>query len=96
MVLSDQVNKIKVPTFALNAVDDQIVDPNFVPRKQVCAPGSNVCMAQTDFGTHCCHLTGALIPKSWYPYPCMEFIEFLEAKKNLCNTPRDSNKTVKN
>ena len=87
VTLSDQVSKIKVPTFALGANDDQLCEDKLAPRKQVCAPDSNICLAQTDFGTHCCHLTGGLIPKSWYPYPCMEFIEFLEAK-NLSSATR--------
>ena len=84
VTVSDQVTKIKVPTFTLGACDDQIVDDWAVtPRKQACDPNSNVCVAMTDFGAHCCHLTGKFLPESWYPYPCMEFFEFLESRKQL-------------
>ena len=67
ITLADHVTKIKVPTFALGARDDCIVDDNVTPRKSACAQESNVCIAMTDFGTHVCHLTGSLFPKSWYP-----------------------------
>ena len=90
VTVADQVTKIKVPTFALGACDDQIVDDTMVPRKQACAPDSNVCVAMTDFGSHCCHMVGGIIPKSWYPYPCMEFIEFLESRKQLSPTSGNS------
>ena len=81
VTVADHVTKIKVPTFALGACDDQIVDKSLTPREQACAPNSNVCVAMTDSGSHCCHLTGRFLPRSWYPYPCMEFIEYLEARK---------------
>ena len=76
--LSDKVAKIRIPTFCLGACDDQVTDNKVTPRKMVTATDSNVCVAMTDYGAHCCHMIGPIIPKSWYPYPCMEFIEFLE------------------
>ena len=87
VTVADKILKIKVPTFALSAKDDQIAGDAWVPRKQAQSPDSNVCIGVTDFGTHCAHLTGRIFPKSWYPVPCMEFIEFLESRKQLSNSP---------
>ena len=90
ITLADQVLSIKVPTFALGARDDQIADDSVTPREIVCKSESNVCVAVTDYGTHCCHITGRLIPRSWYPFPCMEFIEFLESQKQLAVVREES------
>ena len=93
VTVSDQVTKIKVPTFALGACDDQIAPNSLTPHKQASAPDSNVCVAMTDYGSHTCHMEGGLFPKSWYPYPCMEFIEFLESRKQLQPT-REGTKVI--
>ena len=72
---------IKVPTFSLQAKDDGMFTDEFTPRKRSQKRNSKVCIGVTDFGMHCCHITGWLIPTYWSPKPCMEFIEFLETKK---------------
>ena len=81
VTVADKILKIKVPTFGLSAKDDQLAGDDFVPRKQAQSPDSNICIGVTDFGAHCAHTTGRIIPKVWYPLPCMEFIEFLESRR---------------
>ena len=88
--IADKLLKIRVPTFALSACDDQIAGDAFVPRKQAQAPDSHICIGVTDFGSHVSHMTGRVFPKTWYPLPCMEFIEFLESRLQYSNTRTQS------
>ena len=87
VTVADRLPKIKVPTFALSSVDDQIADDRVVPRKQAQSPDSNVCIGVTDYGGHCNYISGRIFPESWYPIPCMEFIEFLESRRQFSNSP---------
>ena len=80
MTIGDKVKKIRVPTFGLSAKNDQVCDDSFVPRKQVEDVNCPVILGVTEYGSHAGHLTGWLYPQTWYQYPCMEFIEFLEKK----------------
>ena len=78
--LAGRLSEISVPTFGLSAVDDAMCGDFCLPRKEIQASNSKVCVATTNYGNHACHLTGTILPKSWYQIPCMEFFEFLEKK----------------
>ena len=73
-------DKIKVPMFALTAKDDSFFTDEFVPKKRAQCEDSNVLIACSDNGMHCCHLSGWLIPTFWSPVPIMEWLNFLELK----------------
>ena len=84
IVLADHVLDIKVPTFALDAEDDQICGGHMLaPIKAAKSEESHIMLAATNYGAHVCHLYGHLVPKPWYPKPCLEFFHFLEARKTL-------------
>ena len=83
MSLAERVTDIKVPTFALGAEDDQICGHFCAPTKAAQSDESHIIFGTTDYGAHVCHLYGHLIPKPWYPKPCLEFLHFLEARKTL-------------
>jgi predicted alpha/beta-fold hydrolase len=73
------LQKIKVPTFFLNAIDDPIIDPKLYPYKEM-ENNENIFMATTKRGGHCTHFTGKLRPSQWFPKPFLEFMEFIESK----------------
>mmetsp|Transcript_22604 Transcript_22604/g.27958 ORF Transcript_22604/g.27958 Transcript_22604/m.27958 type:complete len:258 (-) Transcript_22604:135-908(-) len=81
--LAERVTDIKVPTFALGASDDQICGHMFAPTKAAQSPESRICFGTTDYGAHVCHLYGHLIPKPWYTKPCLEFLQFIEARSTF-------------
>lgn len=81
--MGDNIGKIEVPTFGLNSVDDMMFPDWTTPRSLVSKKGSNIILAVSDFGSHVCYVTGTLIPSTWYPDPCLRFIEFLEEEKQL-------------
>ena len=70
---------IRVPTFSLQSKDDAMFTDQFTPRDKAAKKNSKVCIGVTDFGMHCCHITGWLIPTYWSPKPCMEFVQYLES-----------------
>ena len=76
-------DRIKVTTFALQSKDDALFTDEFTPKKQAQSENSKVFLASTDYGMHACHITGWLIPTFWSPVPCMEFLKFMESKKQL-------------
>ena len=39
-------------------------------------------IATSEYGTHCNHMTGDLLPKSWYQYPCAEFLYYMANRNN--------------
>ena len=80
MTVAGKMKNIKVPTFGLSAKDDNVCGDQFLPKKEVMESDNSVCLAVTNYGSHACHIGGWLYPKCWYPYPCMEFIEFLEKR----------------
>lgn len=61
--VAGKLNKISVPTFCLSSDDDFCTPPVFNPIKEVQAPDSNVLLATTEFGSHCSHISGKLIPE---------------------------------
>lgn len=64
--LAGKLNKIKVPTFSLGTLDDQVINPACEPIKEAQAPDSNLILGSTTHGTHVCHIAGNLLPKQWY------------------------------
>jgi len=78
--VAERLTEIKVPTFALGAADDQICGHMYAPIKAAQGSESRVCFGTTDYGAHVCHVYGHLVPKPWYPKPCLEFLHFLEAR----------------
>ena len=74
------VRNIKVPTFGFGAVDDQLCGNQFIPFDDIESKNSNVLLANSLYGAHACHITGNLLPKTWYQIPCMEFLNFMEKK----------------
>ena len=81
MTLNGRLNQIKMPLFALGAMDDLILDPKAVPNREVSEGDSPAIIATTDKGAHCALLTGTLLPKCWYQEPCIEFLDFIESKR---------------
>ena len=78
MSVDKEVLRIKVPTFAFGAIDDQLCGNQFIPFKDIESKNSNVFLASSLYGAHATHLTGNLLPRTWYQVPCMEFLNFLE------------------
>ena len=66
MTLNHRLGDIKVPLFAFGAQDDVILSQTTIPRQEVAALSNPVCVATSQRGAHCCHLTGLLRPKCWY------------------------------
>ena len=87
VTLAGRLDQIAVPTLALHAWDDQMIGPHTVPVKEIEAKGSNVMLASTPKGAHCCYLAGKITPKPFYWKPFLQFFKFLEQKKenNLQN-----------
>jgi len=84
VTIAEYITDIKVPTFALDAKDDQICGGSlFAPLKLVQSSESKVMLAATDFGAHVCHMQGHFIPKPWYTTPIMEWLEFMEARNTF-------------
>ena len=82
--IAEHVTDIKVPTFALDAKDDQLCGTEFfAPTKAVQGQESKVMLATTDFGAHVCHMQGHLIPKPWYTPVIMEWLQFMEAQNTF-------------
>jgi len=75
--LDGKMDQIKVPTFALTSENDFISDERVLPRKEI-EQSSNVMMGLSKRGSHCCYLSGILLPKAWYPEPFLEWFEFHE------------------
>ena len=76
-----QLHKIKVPTFFLNTLDDPTIDPCLYPYKEL-ENNDFIVSAFTKRGGHCGHFTGGFRPYQWFTAPYMDFLEFLEARKN--------------
>lgn len=87
--VAEKALDIKVPTFCLDAADDQICGGNmYAPRKAAQSEQSRLCLASTSYGAHVCHLYGHIVPKPWYTKPCLEYFQFLEAR-NTFNKKED-------
>lgn len=69
---------IKVPTLCLSAYDDPCFNPDLYPFKEFDGASDYVALAITKRGSHCCHLTGGLVPTQWHPSVFLEFLEFIE------------------
>lgn len=65
---------------AFGAADDYINDSSLIPVDEVRRGKSPVMILTSEYGTHANHLTGNFLPKSWYQYPCAEFLYFMEDK----------------
>jgi predicted alpha/beta-fold hydrolase len=65
-IMTGRFKHIKVPTFCLSADNDQITPPYTNPYKECQAPDSNVILATTEYGAHCCHVTGTIKPRTWF------------------------------
>ena len=83
ITIAEHADNIKVPTFALESLDDQICPQKFMPVKFSEGQGSTLCLAATSFGAHVCHIEGTIIPKLFYTKPIMEFFNYLEARKTF-------------
>jgi len=82
--MNTHLDKIKVPTFALQARDDWVCNEQFNPFEEVARKGSNVILGMTEKGTHCCHIAGSFgKPYQFYPLPIMRFFDHIEANKKI-------------
>lgn len=79
--VSRWVDQISVPLFGLHGKDDPVCGHQFIPFDKITAKGSKVIVGTTNYGGHACHVAGTIFPNCWYHKPCMEFINFIEAKK---------------
>ena len=52
------LHKIACPVFAFHSADDWVCPEFNVPKEEISQEGSNVAIAFTDDGAHCCHFTG--------------------------------------
>jgi predicted alpha/beta-fold hydrolase len=75
------LDQIKIPVFAFNARDDWVCNQQFLPFEEATKRGSNVILALTEKGSHCCHIDGFFKPKQFYPLPIMRFLEHMESTK---------------
>lgn len=66
ITLNGKFNQIKVPTFSLHTLDDQVCPADLAPIKEAQAPESNLILGSTTHGTHVCHVAGNFLPKQWY------------------------------
>ena len=80
MTLSGRLDRIKMPLFALGAMDDLILDPATIPNQEVSEGDKPAMIATTDKGAHCALLTGSIFPRCWYQEPCIEFLDYIEAR----------------
>ena len=80
--LVGKLSKIQVPTVAFGAADDYLNDRALIPNGEARKSKSQVMVATSEYGTHCNHMTGDLLPKSWYQYPCAEFLYYMANRKN--------------
>jgi len=81
--VGEKIAKIKVPTFALSAMDDILCDPRVIPFDAAESAGSNVMICTTAIGNHVCHFSGANSDcwgEQWFTEPCKMFLDFLEHK----------------
>ena len=78
--IGERVSQIKVPTFALGASDDLIVDEKAIPFDQVRKGKGSVLFAYSRVGGHASFITGKILPTTWYPTPVSEFFDFFEDK----------------
>jgi predicted alpha/beta-fold hydrolase len=63
----NKLDKIKIPLFGLGSYDDIMFGPETHPSDDVVQNlSSSVCLATSDKGAHCCHMTGTFLPRSWY------------------------------
>ena len=84
VTIAEHCTDIKVPTFALDALDDPICGGLlFAPTKLVQSRESKIMIASTEVGAHVAHMQGHLIPKPWYMIPIMEWFEYLEARNKF-------------
>lgn len=79
--LVGKLHQIQVPTVAFGAADDYLNDRTLIPHDEVKKGRSQVMIATSEYGTHCNHMTGDVFPKSWYQYPCAEFLQFMIERK---------------
>lgn len=56
VTVAEHSHKIKVPTFAVDALDDQVVSTKAAPIKVALSSESNLCLAMSDYGAHACHM----------------------------------------
>lgn len=71
--LEGKMDRIKVPTFALTSEDDFTSNPQLLPRDEFRECPGNVMMGLTKYGSHCCYISGLLLPRAWYPEPFLEW-----------------------
>lgn len=74
-----EIDKVKIPLFALNSLDDPIVTAEGVPIESFIEHEKTILMT-TSTGGHVGWFTGTFKVKRWYQVPCLEFFE---AVKNL-------------
>ena len=76
-----RLNKIKIPTLFFNALDDPCINAETYPYKEY--ESNDLVMAIfTNRGGHCSHITGNFRPIQWFPALFLEFLDFVEKKKN--------------
>lgn len=95
--LAGRLDQIAVPTLALHSWDDQMIGPHTVPVEEITSRGSNIILATTPKGAHCCHLAGKITPKPFYWKPFLQFFKFLESKKmeSDCDLVKNNSNQVK-
>lgn len=77
-----EIDKIKIPLFALSSLDDPIITPKGIPFEAFKASENAILMATTN-GGHVGWFTGNLKVARWYPVPCIEFFEAIYQKSKL-------------
>ena len=69
-----EIDKIKIPLFALSSLDDPIITAKGIPFEAFKVSDNAILMATTN-GGHVGWFTGNFKVSRWYPVPCIEFFE---------------------
>ena len=71
---SRMLHHIRVPVFALSALDDPVITAECIP-VMAFANSPNLILALVRTGGHVCFYTGWGKPRRWYPVPALEFLD---------------------
>jgi abhydrolase domain-containing protein 1/3 len=70
----DLIDKVKIPLFALNSLDDPVVTAKGIPYESFRTHEKTILMT-TSCGGHVGWFTGFIKVKRWFQVPCLEFFE---------------------